>query len=278
MFFIRQLRWYSAAPDIAERANKGEAGMRGKIAICLLAFGLSGAPGVFAGDIKVLTAGAFKSIVTAVVPDFEQQTRHKVSIESGTAGELAKRIENGDAFDVVIAPPAVVDDLIKKGKVIDGSRRNLGRVGIGVMVKDGMPKPDVSTVEAFKDALLAARSIAYIDPASGGSSGVYLTRLFEKLGIAAEVKPKAKLKQGGYVGELIVKGEAELGIHQISEILAVKGVTLIGPLPAEIQNYTVYAGGLGAAASDATAARDLLILLSSVRARAILKEKGMEGP
>jgi molybdate transport system substrate-binding protein len=249
-----------------------------KIALGLFGGWLAGVSPAFAAEIKVLSAGAFKSIAVALAPDFEQQTGNKVSIENATAGELAKRIQSGNAFDLVIAPPALVDDLIKKGKVAGGSRRDLARVGIGVMVKEGMPKPDVSTVAAFKETLLAAKSIAYIDPASGGSSGVYLSGLFEKLGIAADVKPKAKLKQGGYVAELIVKGEAELGIHQISEILAVKGVSLVGPLPAEIQNYTVYAGGLSAAASDAAAAQDLLTVLGGVKAQAILKQKGMEAP
>jgi molybdate transport system substrate-binding protein len=213
-----------------------------------------------------------------LAPDFEHQTGHKISIENGTAGELAKRIENGDAFDVIIAPPGLVDDLIKKGKVAEGSRRNLARVGVGVMVKDGSPKPDVSTVAGFKAALLAAKSVGYIDPASGGSSGIYLAGLFDKLGVAAEIRPKAKLKKGGYVGELVVSGEAELGIHQISEILAVKGVSLVGPLPPEIQNYTVYAGGLSATARDATAAQNLLTVLGSAKAHAILKDKGMEAP
>jgi molybdate transport system substrate-binding protein len=146
------------------------------------------------------------------------------------------------------------------------------------MVKDGSPKPDVSTVAAFKAALLAAKSVGYIDPASGGSSGIYLAGLFEKLGVAAEIKPKAKLKKGGYVGELVVSGEAELGIHQISEILAVKGVSLVGPLPPEIQNYTVYAGGLSATAHDAMAAQNLLTVLGGAKAHAILKDKGMEAP
>jgi molybdate transport system substrate-binding protein len=251
--------------------------MRRTIAIWLFAGWLAGASSASGAEMKVLTAGAYKSVVVALVPDFEQQSGHKVSIENATAGELAKRIESGSAFDLVIAPPALVDDLIRKGKVT-GSRRDLARVGIGVMVKEGMPAPDVSTVAAFKESMLAAKSIAYIDPASGGSSGVYLSGLFEKLGIAADVKAKAKLKQGGYVGELIVSGDAELGIHQISEILAVKGVSLAGPLPAEIQNYTVYAGGLSAAASDAAAARDMLTMLGGVKAQAIMKQKGMEAP
>jgi molybdate transport system substrate-binding protein len=252
--------------------------MHGRIAIFLLAFGLTGTQAALGAEIKVLTAGAFKSIVTALAPDFERQTGHKVSVENGTAGELAKRVANGDAFDVLIVPPSVIGDLITKGKVASGSQRNLARVGIGVMVRSGMPKPDVSTIAAFKQAILAAKSVAYIDPASGGSSGVYLAGLFDRLGIAADVKPKAKLKQGGYVGDLIVNGEAELGIHQISEILAVKGVDLAGPLPAGIQNYTVYAGGLNAAPSDAAAAQAFLAALTGEKMQAVLKEKGMEAP
>ena len=152
----------------------------------------------------------------------------------------------------------------------------MARVGVGVMVKAGAPAPDISSVEAFKRALLAAKSVAYIDPASGGSSGIYVAGLLDKLGIADQVKPKAKLKKGGYVADLIASGEAELGIHQISEIVPVKEVTLIGPLPAEIQNYTVYAAGIGAGAKDAEAAKALIKALTGPAAAAVLKSKGME--
>jgi len=169
----------------------------------------------------------------------------------------------------------VVGALAKEGKIA-GSPVNLARVGIGVVVKEGAPVPNVATVDAFKQALLAAKSVAYIDPASGGSSGIYLANLFEKMGIADQVKPKAKLKQGGYVAELIVSGEAELGIHQISEIVPVKGAHLVGPLPAEIQNYTTYAGGISAAAKEPDAAKALLTFLTSETAAAVLKSRGME--
>ena len=172
--------------------------------------------------------------------------------------------------------PAAVDDLTGKGKLVAGSRATLARVGVGVMVKAGAPKPDIGSVEAFKRALLAAKSVAYIDPASGGSSGIYVAGLLDKLGIAEQVKPKAKLKKGGYVADLIVSGEAELGIHQISEIVPVKEVTLVGPLPAEIQNYTVYAGALGAGAKDAEAAKALIKALTGPAAADVLKSKGME--
>lgn len=230
-----------------------------------------------AAEIKVLSAGAFKQVVLALVPGFEKQTGHKVSVDNGTAGELKKRIEGGEAFDVTIITPAVIDELSAAGKVAAGTKTTLASVGVGVMVKAGAPKPDISTVDAFKKAVLTAKTVAYIDPASGGSSGVYLEKLFEKMGIADQVKPKAKLKNGGYVADLIKSGEAELGIHQISEIVPVKEVTLVGPLPKEIQNTTTYAGGLSPSPKDKGAAAAFLKYLAGPDAAAVLKSKGMDG-
>lgn len=244
----------------------------------VVALGVAGAAPAGAAEIKVLTAGAYKSVVVAIQPEFEQKSGHKLVIDNDTVGALTKRVEGGEAFDVIVVSPGAVDDLIKKGKAVAGTRQALARVGIGVMVKEGAPKPDISSVDAFKKAVLDAKTVAYIDPASGGSSGIYLAGLFEKLGIANAVKPKAKLKQGGYVADLIVSGEAELGIHQISEILPVKGVTLVGPLPAEIQNYTTYAAGLSASARDAEAAKALIQALAGSMAAPVLKSKGMDGP
>jgi molybdate transport system substrate-binding protein len=175
-----------------------------------------------------------------------------------------------------VITPTVIDDLIAKGKIAAGSRLNLASVGVGVVVKEGAPKPDVSSVEAFKHALLAAKSVAYIDPASGGSSGIYIDKLLERLGIADQVRPKAKLKKGGHVADLIVSGEAELGLHQISEIVPVKGAALVGPLPKEIQNTTTYAAGLSASAASKDAAQAFIKTLSGRAAAAVLKSKGME--
>ena len=237
----------------------------------------TGAPrGAAGAEIKVLTAGAFKQVLLALLPDFERTSGHKVTVENDTVGALTKRIAGGEAFDLAVLTPKAVDDLAKEGKFAAGSRANLARVGVGVVVKDGTPKPDISSVTAFKLALLAAKSVAYIDPAAGGSSGIYVAGLLDKLGIAAEVKPKAKLIPGGAVAEHVAKGEAELGIHQISEILPVKGVTLVGPLPAEIQNYTVYAAGIGAHAKESDAAKALIKALSGPAAAEVLKSKGME--
>jgi molybdate transport system substrate-binding protein len=235
-------------------------------------------PAAHAAEVKVLSAGAMKEVVLSAVPDFEKATGHKVAVANDTAGGLSRRILGGEAFDVAVITPAAIDDLISKGKLAAESRVNLAQVGIGVMVKAGAPKPDVSTVDAFKRALLEAKSVAYIDPASGGSSGIYLAGLFDKLGVADQIKPKAKLKQGGYVGELIVSGEAELGIHQISEIVPVKGVTLVAPLPKEIQNTTIYAAGVAANATDAEAARTFIKTLQSPGATEVLSAKGMERP
>ncbi len=243
------------------------------VAMALIA---AGAPrGAAAAEIKVLTAGAFKQVLLALIPDFEKQTGHKVTLDNATVGALTKRIEGGEAFDLAVLTPAAVNNLADKGKFAAGSRVNLARVGVGVVVRDGTPKPDISSVEAFKRALLAARSVAYIDPAAGGSSGIYVAGLLDRLGLAAEVRPKAKLIPGGAVAEHIARGEAELGIHQISEILPVKGVVLVGPLPAEIQNYTVYAAGIGANARAADAAKALIAALSGPAAADVLKSRGM---
>jgi len=246
------------------------------VGIAMVIIGAGAARPAAAAEIKVLTAGAFKQVLLALVPDFERTSGNKVIVDNDTVGALTKRIEGGETFDLAVLTPAAVDALASKGKLVAGSRANLARVGVGVVVKEGAAKPDIGSVDAFKRALLAAKSIAYIDPAAGGSSGIYVAGLLDKLGIAAEIKPKAKLIPGGAVAEHVARGEAELGIHQISEILPVKGVTLVGPLPAEIQNYTVYAAGLGAQAKESDAARALIKALTGPAAAEVLKSKGME--
>jgi molybdate transport system substrate-binding protein len=231
-----------------------------------------------AADIKVLTAGAMRGVLAELLPRFETDTGHKVSLDNATAGMLAQRIEAGEAFDVAVITPKVIDGLIGKGKIAPGSRVDVAKVGIGVAVKAGAPLPDIATVEAFRRTLLAARSVAYIDPKAGGSSGIYFDGLLDRLGIAGEVRPKARLKQGGYVADLVASGEAEVAVHQISEIVPVKGVVLVGPLPAEVQNFTTYTAAIGADAKDAAAAKALVERLAGPAAWPILKMKGMEKP
>jgi molybdate transport system substrate-binding protein len=245
------------------------------IGFCIASAGLFAASAAHAADIKVLTAGAMKSVVLALQPGFEAQSGHKLTIDNGTAGDLARRIGGGEAFDVAIITPAVVSDLMKQGKLAAGTDANIAAVGIGVAVKEGAVKPAIATVEEFKQALLAARNVAYIDPKAGGSSGIYFDKLLEKLGIADVVRAKAKLKAGGYVAEMIVSGEADLAIHQISEILPVKGVMLVGPLPAEIQNFTIYTVAINTSARDADAAKAFAAYLASPAADAILTPRGL---
>jgi molybdate transport system substrate-binding protein len=227
-------------------------------------------------ELKLLTAGAFKATVLALVPEYEKASGNKVTVENDTVGALMKRIEAGESFDVVVMTPETVDKLTGEGKVISGSRTNLARVGVGVMVKAGANKPDISTVEAFKKALLEAKSVSFIDPASGGSSGIYMEKLIERLGVSDQVKPKEKLKQGGNVSDYVESGEAELGIQQISEILPHPGVALVGPLPKDVQNYTVYAAGISAGTQNRDAAKALIASLVGPSAQALFKSKGME--
>lgn len=230
-----------------------------------------------AADIKVLTAGAYKPVLVALQPEFERRTGHKLTIENDTAGALQKRIAGGEAFDLVVLTPGALEQLGKAGKVQYAST-TLARVAIGVAVKAGAPLPDISSVAAFQSTLLAARAVATIDPASGGSSGIYLWQWFDNVGIAERLKPKAVLVPGGLVAERVVNGQADIALHQISEILAVPGATLVGPLPDAIQNYTVYAGALSPQVRDPQAARDLLQSLAGSNAQAVLKAKGMLAP
>lgn len=230
-----------------------------------------------ATEIKVVSGGAFKQVLNALAAQYEKESGNKLDITYQTVGQHLALIRDGkEEFDVAILTPEAIGTLAKEAKVVPDTRTDLAKVGVGVVVKAGAPLPDISTVEAFKRTLLAAKSVAYIDPKAGGSSGIYVEKLLERLGIADQVNAKAKLIQGGAVADHIADGEAEVGVHQISEILAVSGVTLVGPLPADIQNFTVYAAGVGAAAKDSAAARAFVKFLSGPHALPIIKAKGME--
>jgi molybdate transport system substrate-binding protein len=229
-------------------------------------------------EIKVLTAGAFKQVALALVREFERSTGCRVAVDNGTVGELIGRVGKGEAFDVLVLDRPGIAALTKSGVIAAGSDTSVGKVGVGVMVKAGAPRPDVSSVEAFTEALLRAMTVGYIDPASGGSSGIYVHGLLKRLGIAERIAPKARLKRGGHVSELVVSGEAEIGIHQISAIVSDPGVTMVGPLPDAIQNYTAYAAGVAAESRNAVTATSFVRMLSGPSALAVLKSKGMEGP
>jgi molybdate transport system substrate-binding protein len=227
-----------------------------------------------AETLKVLTAGAFKQVLLAVIPQF-QASGHDIKWENDTVGNLTKRIDAGETFDLVIASPAALDTLGKSGKVAGGAF-DLAKVGVGVAVREGAAKPDISSVDAFKQALLAAKRVAYIDPASGGTSGIYVAGLIDTLGIGAEIRQKAVLVPGGAAADRVASGDAELAIHQISEILPVKGVVLVGPLPPSIQRYTVYSAAIATGTKEKPSAQALIDLLRSSVGAAAIKSTGME--
>lgn len=229
-----------------------------------------------ADEVKVLAAGATKAVVTELAGLFAKSSGHIPTITTDTAGGIAKRVEAGEPFEVAIATLPVVDSLITKGKLAGGSRANIASSLIGVAIKTGAPRPDISTVAAFKQMLIDAKTVAYVDPASGGTSGIYIAGVIDQMGLTEALKPKLRLQAGGYVAERVAKGDAEVVIHQISEILPVKGVTLIGGLPAEIQIVTTYSGGLAPNAS--AAGKAFLAFLMGDEAGPIIAAAGMEKP
>jgi molybdate transport system substrate-binding protein len=231
-----------------------------------------------AAELTVLTAGAIKPVVAAMIPAFEARTGDKVVLRNDTVGSLVRRIEGGEAFDVVLMSPSGLEALAASGKIAPGSSVPLAKVGIGVGVRAGAPAPDIGTVEAFKAAMLGARAVAIIDPASRGSSGVYLEKLFRTMGIAQAMAPKLVLVHGGLAAEAVVDGRADLVVHQISEIVAVPGVEMVGPLPGEIQSETVYAGAVGSGSATPDAARAFLAALSGPGMQPMLLAKGMMSP
>lgn len=228
-------------------------------------------------EIKVISGGAFKQVLNALAAQYQKESVNTLAVTYRTVGQHLALIRDGkEDFDVAVLTPDAIDGLTKDGKIVPGSRTDLARTGVGVVVKKGAPLPDISTVDAFKHALLAAKSVAFIDPKAGGSSGIYVEALLERLGIAKEVNAKAVLVQGGAVADHVADGEAEIGVHQISEILPVQGAVLVGPLPAAIQNYTIYSAGVATAAKDTTAATGLVKFLAGPHALPIIKAKGME--
>lgn len=248
--------------------------MRALFSLLMLLAGITSAA---AADLKLLTAGAYKPAAQEIAAAFEKKTGHKVTIESDTAGGVSKRIAAGEYFDIAVIPPLVLGPYLGS-RIDESSAKAVARVGIGVAVKQGAAKPDISTVDSWKQALLAARMIAYVDPESGGSSGIYLAHLFEKMGIAQQLKPRTLLVKGGLVAEKVASGEAEIGLQQVSELMAVPGVVLVGPIPLDVQYDTLYSAGISVAARNRAAADQLLLALADPENAKILHSKGLHAP
>lgn len=226
-----------------------------------------------ADEIRVLSSVGIKAVVEELAPQFEKRTKHKVTTTFDLASALKTRIEGGEGFDVAILTPALLDDLIAKGKVASASRSLVARVGLGLMIKSGSRKPDVSSVDAFKRTLVDARSVTY---ATAGASGVAFLATIDKLGIGPSVKSKARpAANGEEVNANILNGASDLAVLPISEILPVKGAEVGGVFPAEVQTYVVMAVGT-AAGSQGNAARELVAFLMSPGNDAVVRAKGME--
>lgn len=227
-------------------------------------------------EIRVLSAGAVKAGLAGLIDAFRRETGHDVKVEFATAPAIRKRLAGGETVDVLIAPPAVLDDLEKAGKAAAANRATVGRIGVGVMVRDGAPLPEIATVEEFKQSLLNAESVVY----NQASTGIYLAGLFDRLGIAEQLKARTtRYPDADAVLNHVIKGKGnEIGLGATTVIIESekKGLKLVGPLPAEIQNYTTYAATMLADGPAADAARALVSYITTPAAKAALAATGVE--
>ena len=232
---------------------------------------------VSAAEIKVFSTIGVQAALEELAPKFEKATGHKLTITWGTAALLVKRVQAGESADLLVLTKQSLDVLLKEGKVSPGSDANFASSGMGVVVKKGTPKPDISTPEAYKQTLLKAKTIAYSNPASGGASGVFFAKSLERMGIADQVKDKTRHPPpSGNAANLVVSGEAELAVQQEPEVVSVAGVDLVGPPPGDFNNITTYAAGVGPDSKDPNAGKALIKFLQSPEAAAVFKARGLK--
>jgi molybdate transport system substrate-binding protein len=227
-----------------------------------------------AAEIKVLCSNGLREVLIELAPQFEHASGHKLVVRYGLGAKLKQDIESGEPFDLAILPPTALDDLIKQGRVAAGTRTDLARGPIGFMVRAGAAKPDIATVEALKHALRDAKAIAF---AREGVGGVYFAGLAERLGMADELKAKSRpMPNGVMVGEAVQRGEADLGVLPMSEILPVRGTEPLGAVPAEVRGHLVMTGGIATGAGQGAAAGELVKFITAPAAVPVLKAKGLE--
>jgi molybdate transport system substrate-binding protein len=247
-----------------------------KILIASAAALLAASSNVQAAEIKALITTAMDAAVVVLIPQFEKASGHKVSFSYDPSGGLARRLRGGEFADMILVASPELDKLIAEGKVVN--RVDISRTGIGIAVKKGAPKPDVSTPEALKRTLLAAKSVGHTAPAGGGITALHLLRTFEKLGVAKEVAAKTKLAAGGpngRVSTLIVNGDVEIAFQQVSELMTNPDVEVIGMLPDELQQITINSAGITTVAKEPDAAKALIQYLTSPEAMALYKKTGL---
>lgn len=229
-------------------------------------------------EIKVLSTTAMKMVFEALAPRFASETGNRLEVSLGPSLVLEKRLAEGEAADVAIVTAAGAADLVARGKLIAGSLVEVARSLIGVAVPKGAPRPDLSSVDGFKRSLLAAKSIALSKPVGGGASGAHMAKVFEQLGITAAMTAKAKYGAGGaagLAGLVVLRGEADIGIQQMAELIAVDGIDVVGPLPAALQGATMFTAGVVASAAHPAAARAAIAFLATPAAKDVIKAKGL---
>lgn len=254
-----------------------------KSVLSAVALAASGIVSFFAGaanaaEIKLLSTVALKSVMELVLPDFERTSGHKITALYGTAASLKKRIDEGELFDVAVFGPALIDDLIKQGKAATAARAELARGGPGLGIRADASKPDISTDEKLKAFLLGVKSISYGDPAAGGFSTVYFVKMSTAMGIAEALKSKTTYSKPGEAATLVAKGEVELGVDMMSEIVPVAGVQALPLKTDDPASFSFYTGAIAAGTKDADAARALLAFLQSPKAKDVIKSQGMVAP
>jgi len=240
--------------------------------IAALSFG----DGVLAAEVKVLASNSVRTMLEDIAPLFEKASGHKVVLGFGTSSQVGKRMLSGEPVDLAVITPQEVDQLTKAGKLVAGSGIAVARSLMGVGVRAGAKHPDIGTPDALRRTLLAVKAVTFSDPATGAASGVHTVKVFERLGIAGEMKPKYRLGDGTSSGRLVVSGEAELAIWQISAMKPVKGLAIVGPLPQELQLVTHLSAALGANATAPDAARALIGFFAMPEAAAVMRAKGLE--
>ena len=227
---------------------------------------------VTAEEIKIWTARAIATVLAEIGSEFERETGHTLVVSSDLPPAFERRANAGESFDLLISGSSPVDEWIGRGRIVAATRTEIARSGIGVEVRAGAPRPDISSVDAFKRALLNARSIAYLRV----GSGIYLAGLLERLGISEAIKSKVTRPESDIVSELVAKGEVEIGMTVITQILTTSGVDLVGPLPPEIQSYITFTAGVSSRTMVPDAARQLIQFLREPKAIAVIKAQGME--
>ena len=229
-------------------------------------------------ELVVFSTIGVRSAAEQLFAQFDKASQ-KLAVTWGTAPMLVKRIEDGDTADVVVLSRAGIDALQKLNKLVAGSDVTLASSGVGIAVKAGAPRPDISTPEALKRTLLAAKSIAYSEPSAGGASGVYFAKLLERMGIAEQMKPKTKYPPaGGFSANLLMTGEAELAVQQKPELLHVAGAEIVGLLPGDLNVVTEFAAAVMAGSKNSDAAKSLIKMLQSPDAVAVFRSKGLDTP